>query len=50
MENIEGVSDSNFKGRPSASDDVKRIVKRIVGFQGCGDLQARGQLAKVRWD
>lgn len=50
MENIEGISDSYFKGGSSVSDDIKRIVKRIVGFQGCGDLQAREQWAKARWD
>lgn len=40
MESTESVSDSYFKGGPSASDGVKRMMKRNVGCQGCGDLRA----------
>lgn len=41
MESMESVSDSYFKGGPSASDGVKRVVKRTVGCQGVGSGELR---------
>lgn len=43
VESTENVSKSYFKGGPSASDGVKRMVRRSVGVSGhSGGKQRQG--------